>query len=118
MNSAGSSIAAVDVAENARPVATLALSNLSDRPFFWHTWRAAACLERTRALKLLRVGSIWHVIGWWITIGLILFPSSAGAQSVEEFYKGKTISMIVPADPGGAYDLHTRMVARHIRKFI
>jgi tripartite-type tricarboxylate transporter receptor subunit TctC len=118
MNSACSSLAAVDVAENAPPVETLALSNLSDHSLFWHTWRAAAYLERTHALKLLRVGSIWHVIVWWTALGLILSSSSAGAQSVEEFYKGKTISMIVPADPGGAYDLNTRMVARHIRKFI
>jgi tripartite-type tricarboxylate transporter receptor subunit TctC len=45
-------------------------------------------------------------------------PAPAAAQSVEEFYKGKTVSMVVPADPGGSYDLHTRLVARHIGKWI
>jgi tripartite-type tricarboxylate transporter receptor subunit TctC len=57
--------------------------------------------------------------GWWTVIAFVLLlPGSVGAQSVEDFYKGKTISMVVPADPGGSYDLHTRMVARHIGKFI
>ena len=40
------------------------------------------------------------------------------AQAVEQFYKGKTISIVAPADPGGSYDLHARIVARHIGKWI
>jgi len=44
--------------------------------------------------------------------------STAGAEAVADFYRGKTISMIVPADPGGSYDLHTRLVARHIGRWI
>lgn len=73
---------------------------------------------RTRASNYMRIGSIRHAVRWLSTLGLLLVSSSGGAQSVEEFYRGKTISMIVPADPGGTYDLNTRMVARHIRKFI
>jgi tripartite-type tricarboxylate transporter receptor subunit TctC len=42
----------------------------------------------------------------------------AQAQSAEPFYRGKTITMIVPADPGGSYDLHTRLIALHIGKRI
>ena len=42
----------------------------------------------------------------------------ARAQSAEAFYRGKTLTMIVPADPGGSYDLHTRLVARHLGKFV
>ncbi len=49
---------------------------------------------------------------------MLAAASWARAQSVEQFYRGKTISMIVPADPGGSYDLHTRVIARHIAKFI
>lgn len=44
------------------------------------------------------------------------FP--AHAQSVEQFYSGKTISLIAPADPGGSYDMHLRVMARHVGKFI
>jgi tripartite-type tricarboxylate transporter receptor subunit TctC len=53
-----------------------------------------------------------------VLAALMLVVSAASAQSVEAFYRGKTITMIVPADPGGSYDLHTRLIARHIGKRI
>jgi tripartite-type tricarboxylate transporter receptor subunit TctC len=49
---------------------------------------------------------------------LSLVVSPAGAQSVEEFYRGKTITMTVGTSPGGDYDLRMRMVSRHIGKHI
>src|SRR5262245_19751400 len=42
----------------------------------------------------------------------------AHAQSVEEFYRGKTINMIIGYSVGGGYDLYGRLVARHIGKHI
>lgn len=49
---------------------------------------------------------------------LMLAVPAANAQPVAEFYRGKTVTLIVPADPGGSYDLHTRLIARHIGKRI
>jgi tripartite-type tricarboxylate transporter receptor subunit TctC len=49
---------------------------------------------------------------------LSLMASPLGAQSVEEFYRGKTITMTVGTSPGGDYDLRMRMVSRHIGKHI
>jgi tripartite-type tricarboxylate transporter receptor subunit TctC len=49
---------------------------------------------------------------------LALTISPAAAQSVEEFYRGKTITMAVGTSPGGDYDLRMRMVGRHIGKHI
>jgi len=49
---------------------------------------------------------------------LLFAAPAANAQPVADFYRGKTITMIVPADPGGSYDLHTRLIARHIGKRI
>ena len=49
---------------------------------------------------------------------LSLAISPAAAQSVEEFYRGKTITMVVGTSPGGDYDLRMRMVSRHIGKHI
>jgi tripartite-type tricarboxylate transporter receptor subunit TctC len=49
---------------------------------------------------------------------LALVVSPAAAQSVEEFYRGKTITMSVGTSPGGDYDLRMRMVSRHIGKYI
>src|SRR5258707_8770917 len=43
---------------------------------------------------------------------------SARAQSVADFYKGKTVDLYIGYSVGGAYDLYARMVARHISKHI
>ena len=42
----------------------------------------------------------------------------AGAQTVEQFYTGKTISFIVGAGAGGSYDLYARALANHMPKHI
>src|ERR1700704_4424957 len=48
-----------------------------------------------------------------------LFITGPGhAQSVEEFYRGKTVNMIIGYSVGGGYDLYGRLVARHIGKHI
>jgi tripartite-type tricarboxylate transporter receptor subunit TctC len=38
----------------------------------------------------------------------------AQAESVEAFYRGKTISVLIPSAPGGGYDRYGRLVARHM----
>lgn len=38
----------------------------------------------------------------------------AAAQSVEQFYQGKQITMLVDAEPGPAYDLFARMLVAHM----
>ena len=44
--------------------------------------------------------------------------SPAPAQSVADFYRGKTITMAVGTSPGGDYDLRMRMVGRYIGRHI
>jgi tripartite-type tricarboxylate transporter receptor subunit TctC len=44
--------------------------------------------------------------------------SPAWAQSVEQFYRDRQISMIVGFGPGGGYDAYTRVLARHIGRHI
>ena len=44
-------------------------------------------------------------------------PASA-AESVEEFYKGKTFTVAIGFAPGGSHDLNGRIIARHIGKYI
>jgi tripartite-type tricarboxylate transporter receptor subunit TctC len=43
---------------------------------------------------------------------------SANAQSVEQFYKGRQITMIVGTAPGGVNDISARFVARYLGKYI
>ncbi len=43
---------------------------------------------------------------------------NAAAQSVEEFYKGRTVAMLVATSPAGRYDLNARLIARYLGNFI
>lgn len=51
-------------------------------------------------------------------IGLAMSPTPAHAQPAAEFYKGRTVSIIVSTPPGGGYDVLSRALARHIRRHI
>jgi len=46
----------------------------------------------------------------------LLAVATASAQSLDEFYKGKQLTVIVGYGPGGGYDLYARLVARHITR--
>ena len=47
-----------------------------------------------------------------------LASSTAAADPIEDFYRGKSISMIIATAPGGDYDLRARLVARHMGRHI
>jgi len=55
-----------------------------------------------------------------IILALTALPSSTpvSAQSVADFYRGKSISMVIATSPGGDYDLRARLLARHIGRHI
>ena len=42
-------------------------------------------------------------------------PMAAHADAVADFYRGRTVNLIVGYGPGGGYDLCARLVARHHR---
>ena len=44
--------------------------------------------------------------------------SPATADSVADFYRGKTISMVMGTGPGGSYDLYGRTIAEHLTRHI
>jgi tripartite-type tricarboxylate transporter receptor subunit TctC len=48
----------------------------------------------------------------------LLLAHAAQAQSVAEFYKGRSITMLVGTAPGGINDISARLVARHLSRFI
>lgn len=56
-------------------------------------------------------------------LGLILLsslasPSVLSAQTPADFYKGKTIDMIVGYPPGGGYDIYARLIANYYGKHV
>jgi tripartite-type tricarboxylate transporter receptor subunit TctC len=48
----------------------------------------------------------------------LLGAASAQAQSVESFYHGRTVTLVIGYSVGGGYDLHGRLLARHLGKHI
>src|SRR5258706_266731 len=51
------------------------------------------------------------------TLSLLLLcaaPTIGAAQTVEQFYKGRTVSIVVGFATGGAYDPYARLLARHL----
>ena len=46
------------------------------------------------------------------------FIQPAAAQTAEEFYKGRTVSLVIGFSVGGGYDLYGRLVGRHLGKHI
>jgi tripartite-type tricarboxylate transporter receptor subunit TctC len=46
------------------------------------------------------------------------FAGSAQAQTAEEFYKGKTVNLVIGFSAGGGYDLYARHLARFMGKHI
>ena len=61
-----------------------------------------------------------RAVGWLLAIVIPLFVN-AHARHVfaqDNFYKGKTIRLIVGLAPGGGFDAYSRVIARHMGKHI
>jgi tripartite-type tricarboxylate transporter receptor subunit TctC len=63
-------------------------------------------VERAAAVALATVMSFGFSIG------------AVAADDIESFYKGRTIKIIVGSGPGGGYDTYSRLVGRHLGKYI
>jgi tripartite-type tricarboxylate transporter receptor subunit TctC len=48
----------------------------------------------------------------------IMLPAVAQAQDPAEFYRGRTVSLVVGFNPGGGADTYARLVARHLGKHV
>src|SRR6266446_3373125 len=61
-----------------------------------------------------------NIVTRWVSLLLAsLAPMSpACADAVADFYKGRTITLIVGYGPGGCYDLFARLMARHLGRHI
>ena len=49
---------------------------------------------------------------------LILAMLVTAAAQERDFYRGKTITIIIPIGPGGAYDAYARLLSRHLGRHI
>jgi tripartite-type tricarboxylate transporter receptor subunit TctC len=51
-------------------------------------------------------------------IAALVLTAAAAHPSTHEFYKGKTLRIIVGASAGGGFDTYTRVIARHIGRHL
>jgi len=62
-------------------------------------------------------------LGGAVSLALIILsngwtPSSSSAASVQDFYKGKTVKIVIGSRPGGSYGLYALLTSRHLGKFV
>jgi tripartite-type tricarboxylate transporter receptor subunit TctC len=54
-----------------------------------------------------------------LSIGILTLPQAASAQdAVADFYRGRTVTLIVGYSAGGGYDTYSRVLARHLGRHI
>lgn len=54
-------------------------------------------------------------------LAAVAFPTASGpaaGQPVEDFYRGKTLTMVIGYPPAGANDIYARLAARHLGRHI
>lgn len=54
----------------------------------------------------------------FVTIIILWLLLTSVARADEPFYKDKTVRIVLGHSPGGGYDAYTRLIARHIGKYI
>src|SRR5215470_13745733 len=55
----------------------------------------------------------------FLAFAALVFPlSSEHARAQADFYKGKTIDLMIGYSVGGGYDVYARLIARHLGKHI
>jgi tripartite-type tricarboxylate transporter receptor subunit TctC len=58
--------------------------------------------------------TIWRAV--WLVLGPAALASAPAAA--QDFYKGKTLTIVVGFTPGGGFDLNARLLARHMGRHI
>ena len=62
--------------------------------------------------------SMRHIHICSFALAIFLVPAATTADPVEDFYKGRQVRIVIRATPGDNYDLYSRLLARHIVRFI
>jgi tripartite-type tricarboxylate transporter receptor subunit TctC len=59
-----------------------------------------------------------RAISSWAVLAGLTFCGGANAQTPEEFYRNKTVSVVIGYPPGGIFDTASRLLIRHMPKHI
>jgi tripartite-type tricarboxylate transporter receptor subunit TctC len=69
----------------------------------------------------MKRSNIWQGLAGAAVAGAMIgapLGDAAVAQSVEGFYKGKTVTILIGYSPGGLYDITARLLSRHMGRHI
>lgn len=69
-------------------------------------------------MKVIRCASAHPAFALAIALIASLISQPAPSAGVEEFYKGRTLSLVIGYSVGGGYDLYARLLARHMGQYI
>ena len=58
------------------------------------------------------------VLATLAAVAVLAAADAARAQAPEDFWRGKTVTVIAPTAPGGGYDAYSRLLARHMGRHI
>jgi len=57
-------------------------------------------------------------IGGLTTISMLAAPAALAQSSVESFFRGQTVRIVVASGPSGGFDTFARLLARHLGRFV
>jgi tripartite-type tricarboxylate transporter receptor subunit TctC len=88
----------------------------STRPVGWAKARSAVPARSVRRCARFALHTLRFGLAVIAAIAGLALP--AAAESVEEFYRGRTVIVAIGFSVGGGYDLYARLLARHLGKHI
>src|SRR5262249_45616879 len=74
-------------------------------------------LEISR-MRTTRATSSSPCVGALLALAIVTAPHGARAQDGAEFYRGRTINLLIGVAVGGSYDRDARLIARHLGSHI
>jgi tripartite-type tricarboxylate transporter receptor subunit TctC len=80
--------------------------------------RCDVSLDRRRTAMIAASPMAIAIQGAILGLACVIAATPATAEPIEEFYKGKTLQMIIRSQAGGGYDSYGRLLARHIGRYI
>lgn len=69
-------------------------------------------------MKFSKLSRASTSMGFALSLSVVAESPAFAQDTVEEFYRGKTIDLIIGYSPGGGYDQYARLVARYLPKYI
>src|SRR6266540_3213196 len=81
-------------------------------------WRVAKVVRRRTPMSDIHISKGGHHLAICAVLGALLISAPAHAAGVEDFYRGRTVSIVIGFSNGSGYDLYARLLARHIGKHI